>query len=205
MNNEQCIANLLETMRQAIKAGDWKIDGACDPDVFMEQAEYILRSSGWVQNTIDGHWQIAIATSAVSPDKTMVQTQGRRKMTNIDTDDVPVTGLFLSLVKILHSSRIRFICESILAKDLGKQEPKNWFLRCEDLFHHEFAEQFKLAGLSLNAITFSSLMNLNLDPELGNTLFDDLPLKFAFNPWLHQGKGGIKRLRVEDQHERQGV
>ena len=59
MNKEQCIANLLETMQQAIDSGDWKVDGACDPDVFMRQAEYVLRSSGWTQNAIDGHWQNA--------------------------------------------------------------------------------------------------------------------------------------------------
>lgn len=122
-----------------------------------------------------------------------------------DEDDVPVTGAFLSLVKILHSSRTRFIAESVLALDLGTSEPNNWLKRCEDLFYGEFAEQFKLAGLSLNAITFSSLMNLKLDPELGNTPFDDLPLKFAFNPWLGQGQGGIERLKVEVQRERQGV
>ena len=59
MNKEQCIANLLETMQQAIESGDWTVDGACDPDVFMRQAEYVLRSSGWTQNAIDGHWQNA--------------------------------------------------------------------------------------------------------------------------------------------------
>jgi len=130
----------------------------------------------------------------------MTETQNKN-----DADDVPVTGPFLSLVKILHSSRTRFIAESFLARDFGRPEPKHWRERCEDLFHHEFSEQFKLAGLSLNAITFCSLMNLRMDPELGNTPFDDLPLKFAFNPWLHQGKGGIKRLEVEVQRERQGV
>jgi hypothetical protein len=122
-----------------------------------------------------------------------------------DADDVPVTGPFLCLVKILHSSRTRFIAETRLARDLSRQEPKDWRARCEDLFHHEFSEQFKQAGLSLNAITFTSLLNLRMDPELGNTPFDDLPLKFVFNPWLHQGKGGIKRLEVEVQRERQGV
>lgn len=59
MNKNTCIANLLEIMQEAIKSGDWKVDGACDPDWAMLQAEYVLRSSGWTKNSIDGNWQHA--------------------------------------------------------------------------------------------------------------------------------------------------
>lgn len=116
---------------------------------------------------------------------------------NIETDDVPVTGAFLNLVQILHSSLGRFIAESSLAEDFGMQKPKDYWVRCDDLFYGEFKEQFKRAGLKLNDITFSSFMDLKLDPEMGSTPFEELPLKFAFNPWLGQGKGGIKRLAAQ--------
>ncbi len=117
------------------------------------------------------------------------------------TDDVPVTRAFLSLVHILHASRARFVAESSLAEDLGLPAPRDYMERCKDVFTNEFGDQFTAAGLSLNEITFRSLMNLELDVELLRTKFTDLPLLFAFNPWLHQGKGGIKRLEAKIQSE----
>jgi hypothetical protein len=126
----------------------------------------------------------------------MTQTQNKH-----DADDVPVTGAFLSLVHILQASRTRFISETSLATDLGLVEPKDWLERCRDLFFNEFGEQAKMVGVSLNEITFSSLMDLKLDPELLRTAFDDLPLMFTFNPWQHQGKGGIKRVELEAASE----
>jgi hypothetical protein len=59
LDKEQCIANLLEAMEQAIKSGDWKVDGACDPDWAIAQAKYVLRESGRTQNSIDASWMIA--------------------------------------------------------------------------------------------------------------------------------------------------
>lgn len=117
-----------------------------------------------------------------------------------DADDVKVTSAFLNLVGILHASRTRYISESNLAKDLGLAEPEDWRTRCENLFFKEFSEQAKLVGLKLNEISFSSLMDLKLDEELNRTNFDVLPLMFTFNPWLDQGKGGIKRVELETVH-----
>lgn len=124
-------------------------------------------------------------------------------MTQIESDDVPVTSVFLNLVKLLHGSRTRFLAETHIAEDLGLPAPKDYWERCNDLFFNEFGAQFKAAGLSLNEITFRSLMHLELDVEVMRTKFSDLPLLFAFNPWLHMGKGGIKRVEQELQHERQ--
>ncbi len=109
-------------------------------------------------------------------------------------DDVPVTGAFLSLVKILENSRARYIAESNLAEELGRPEPKDWLERCMALFHDEFSEEFKLAGLRLSSITFSSLMDLKIDDEVLKTPISDLPKKFVFNHWIDQGKGGIKNI-----------
>lgn len=52
MGKEQCIVNLVAVIEQAIKSGDWKVDGACDPDWAIEQAKYVLRQSGLVQNSM---------------------------------------------------------------------------------------------------------------------------------------------------------
>ena len=36
------ISDMLDIMEQAIKSGDWKVDGACDPDMIMRRAEDML-------------------------------------------------------------------------------------------------------------------------------------------------------------------
>lgn len=54
---DSCIADLLDLMTVAIERGDWKVDGACDPDMAIERAANILRSNGWTKNGIDGFWQ----------------------------------------------------------------------------------------------------------------------------------------------------
>ena len=56
MRSDEIIADLLECMKAAIKSGDWKVDGACDPDSSIQFAELHLERSGWRQNSIDGHW-----------------------------------------------------------------------------------------------------------------------------------------------------
>ena len=50
------LARLVETTEKAIESGDWKVDGACDPDADLERARYVLRRNGWTQNSIDGSW-----------------------------------------------------------------------------------------------------------------------------------------------------
>lgn len=56
MNTESIIAELLNVMQHAIDSGDWRVDGACDPDSAIEYAALTLRSRGWTQNSIDGSW-----------------------------------------------------------------------------------------------------------------------------------------------------
>ena len=51
------IASLLDFIDQAKESGDWVVDSACDPDMAIDAAEVYLRTHGWVQNSIDGHWQ----------------------------------------------------------------------------------------------------------------------------------------------------
>ena len=38
-----CIESLVEAITAAIKAGDWKVDGACDPDMALKRAMYLLQ------------------------------------------------------------------------------------------------------------------------------------------------------------------
>lgn len=52
----ELIMNLLEAIEDAIESGDWKVDGASDPDSLITYAHKYLRSRGYVQNSIDGSW-----------------------------------------------------------------------------------------------------------------------------------------------------
>jgi len=54
---EALLVEAVNLMRSAINSGDWTVDGACDPDAFLQSAEHALRQHGYVQNAIDGHWQ----------------------------------------------------------------------------------------------------------------------------------------------------
>ena len=51
------IAELCNVVNAAIAAGDWKLDGACDPDAAMYAAEHFLQCTGWERNSVDGYWQ----------------------------------------------------------------------------------------------------------------------------------------------------
>ena len=37
-----CIENLVSVMEAAICAGDWKVDGACDPDIYLIRAKKLI-------------------------------------------------------------------------------------------------------------------------------------------------------------------
>lgn len=50
------LARMLETAEAAIRSGDWKVDGACDPDSDIEYAKHVLRANGWRQNSVDDSW-----------------------------------------------------------------------------------------------------------------------------------------------------
>lgn len=50
------LARMLETVEHAIASGDWKVDGACDPDVNIAYAKHVLQGAGWEQNSIDESW-----------------------------------------------------------------------------------------------------------------------------------------------------
>ena len=109
-------------------------------------------------------------------------------------DDVPVTGPMLSLIKALHAARTLFISESAMAEELGLPKPENFSGRLETLFFKDYAPQAKAIGLHLNQQTFEALMRLQAPEEVWGTTFAELPTKFAFNPWLGQGYGGIKQI-----------
>jgi len=43
MTQIELISHLVDTMKQAIRSGDWIVDGACDPDIYISIAETILK------------------------------------------------------------------------------------------------------------------------------------------------------------------
>ena len=50
----EIIRSLLETMQAAIAAGDWRVDGACDPDMAIERAETFMRDHGYRLDGLTG-------------------------------------------------------------------------------------------------------------------------------------------------------
>jgi len=50
----ETVRDLLETMQAAIAAGDWKVDGACDPDMAIERAETFMRDQGYSLDGLTG-------------------------------------------------------------------------------------------------------------------------------------------------------
>lgn len=54
----ETIADLINTIEAAIRAGDWKVDGACDPDEVLQRTEKVLRHFGWerVDGIADREW-----------------------------------------------------------------------------------------------------------------------------------------------------
>ncbi len=54
--SELLMAALVNIIKAAIKRGDWKVDGACDPDQVLKFSEIYLGTHGFV-NGVDGHWQ----------------------------------------------------------------------------------------------------------------------------------------------------
>lgn len=42
MTDREALADLLEAIDLAIYSGDWKVDGACDPDAAIQRARNVL-------------------------------------------------------------------------------------------------------------------------------------------------------------------
>lgn len=50
----EILKNLLETVECAIRIGDWKVDGRCDPDMIIERAESVLLANGYRRDSLTG-------------------------------------------------------------------------------------------------------------------------------------------------------
>ena len=45
---------MLEVMESAISSKDWIVDGACDPDIVMADAEEALKEAGYCRDGLTG-------------------------------------------------------------------------------------------------------------------------------------------------------
>ena len=54
MTQLEMIVELVTCMEQAIRSGDWKVDGACDPDHLLEEASEMLTDAGYRRDGITG-------------------------------------------------------------------------------------------------------------------------------------------------------
>jgi hypothetical protein len=112
----------------------------------------------------------------------------------IEPDDVPVTDKLLALVRAIHGAKAMYLGESTMAESMGFPVPPDYMLRCRNLFYNDYAEHAAASGLTLNDQTFEAIMRLQISDELRTTDYVKLPQKFAFNPYLGAGMGGIKRI-----------
>ena len=55
---EEALKELLEAVEDAIQAGDWTVDGACDPDLVIKRSKKALAQRTWVGLTDDDWKQI---------------------------------------------------------------------------------------------------------------------------------------------------
>lgn len=60
MSPAEMIIELLSVMHEAVKRGDWVVDGSYDPEMVFDRAEWYLRSIGYEQNSIDDSWMRGI-------------------------------------------------------------------------------------------------------------------------------------------------
>ena len=56
MKNEitETLKELVETVEQAIRTGDWDVDGRNDPDMILHRAESILKKCGYRRDGLTG-------------------------------------------------------------------------------------------------------------------------------------------------------
>jgi hypothetical protein len=54
MEHIEIIKDLVEIIKQAIESGDWKVDGACDPDLALYRAEKALVAEGYRLDGLTG-------------------------------------------------------------------------------------------------------------------------------------------------------
>jgi len=50
----EIIRKMLEVMESAISSKDWIVDGACDPDTVMADAEEALKEAGYCRDGLTG-------------------------------------------------------------------------------------------------------------------------------------------------------
>lgn len=124
------------------------------------------------------------------------------------TDDaIPMNHLILSLGKALITTRDHAIAMDQIRETTGQETTtesnllansfKSWFSACESLWYQnpEIRKGAEQAGLACNQITFEALLQSDRWPQdIRATKFEDIPLRFIFDPW--RGVGGL--VRVED-------
>ena len=117
-------------------------------------------------------------------------------------NEVAVTGALLSLALAIHHAQKLYIHESQMAKELGLEQPEDWFTRCDTLFTKTYAAQADAIGLRRNRQTFEALLRLQIPEECMITDTEKLPSRFVFDPWLGMGRGGIMRRPESQWHVR---
>ena len=117
---------------------------------------------------------------------------------------IPMTAGILALIEHILLTQALVINRTMLEAHSGNNPgASNWDEACRQAFFKEGAQLADAEGVDLNEQTYRAILGLNLDDEMitemkGTTPLE-LPKRFAFDPWLGQGRGGIVRLSEEGE------
>lgn len=112
-----------------------------------------------------------------------------------DPADVKGSAGLLALMHLLRDSARVYRSETAFAAALGFSGPAPCTERCEVLFFEVYADLAKRMGLTLNRITFRSIFEGRIPPELDRLKPEELAAHYVFNPWR-----GWRRVYAHGSH-----
>jgi len=114
---------------------------------------------------------------------------------------IPMTAAILALIEHVLLTQTLVINRTMLEAHSGNRPgDSNWDEACRQAFFKDGAQLAEAEGIDLNEQTYRAILGIHLDDalitEMKHTPALELPTRFAFDPWLGQGRGGLLRLPV---------
>lgn len=119
---------------------------------------------------------------------------------------IPMSAGILALIEHVLLTRGLEINRTMVAAYSGyRPEACDWDTACRRALFTECGELARIEGVDLNEQTYRTIIAMNADDEVlqdvRNTPAPNLSTRFAFDPWLGQGRGGIQRLSQENEDD----
>ena len=111
MTKDEVLAEALECMEAAIKSGDWKVDGACDPTMTIQRIKQTLNPEfpvAWMEDEEGNKYEISEANKGnfLKGFQTpfFYLAEGRDGVTRFfrDTSHIPAGFFILGKIKLEH-------------------------------------------------------------------------------------------------------